>query len=194
MKPIPSVLLPAYARTLMAASVENNLKADYEKWLRYYLDFCFKYQHPPRDPDSLPPFLQKLAAKNQTKANQMQATHSVTLYYDTMKNWPTPEANSKRSAHGDWWLPVFQQLKEEINIRQYSTKTLKTYRIWIEQFKKYLNDKVPGEVNADITCIRKMWQQVLTAFLCRGRWIANGKTHQKNVSVRPPTSFSDKNN
>ena len=40
---------------------------DSMKWLRYYLDFCAKYDEPPRDEDSLAPFLQKLASKRQTR-------------------------------------------------------------------------------------------------------------------------------
>ena len=36
-------------------------RGDYLKWLRFYLDFCAKYGNPPRDRDSLPLFLQKLA-------------------------------------------------------------------------------------------------------------------------------------
>jgi len=35
---------------------------DYRKWLRFYLDFCAKCEHPPRDHDSLQPFLVKLAS------------------------------------------------------------------------------------------------------------------------------------
>ena len=46
---------------------------DYLKWLRYYLDFCAKYNDPPRDSDSLPLFLQKLASKGQSVEQQKQA-------------------------------------------------------------------------------------------------------------------------
>jgi integrase len=73
MKPIPGVLVEAFSNTLAAASVKKHLAGAYLKWLRFYLDFCVKYQHQPRDPDSLQPFLQKLAAKNQSQANQEQA-------------------------------------------------------------------------------------------------------------------------
>lgn len=52
-------------------------RGDYLKWLRYYLDFCEKYRHPPRDHDSLQPFLQKLAAKGQSPDRQKQAAGSV---------------------------------------------------------------------------------------------------------------------
>ncbi len=150
MKPIPAVLVEAFSKALAAASVQRYQASDYLKWLRFYLDFCAKYRHPPRDPDSLQPFLQKLASKNQSQASQEQAAHSIALYYETMKNWPAnPAVQGKSKATEDLWVPVFQQLKEEIRIRQYSPKTLKTYRIWIEQFRKFLNEKPPSQVNVD---------------------------------------------
>jgi len=70
------------------------MQMDCRKWLRFYLDFCMKYRHPPRDPDSLEPFLQKLASKNQPKASQEQAAASVKLYYDIIRNWPDSSSQS----------------------------------------------------------------------------------------------------
>ncbi len=58
MKNLPVVLIAAFTKSLELASVDQRLRSDYMKWLRYSLDFCFKYQHPPRDPDSLMPFMQ----------------------------------------------------------------------------------------------------------------------------------------
>ena len=49
MKPIPAVLVEAFSKTFAAASLEDHLARDYLKWLRFYLDFCVKYEHPPRD-------------------------------------------------------------------------------------------------------------------------------------------------
>jgi len=48
--------------------------------LRFYLDFCAKYEHPPRDHDSLQPFLVKLASKRQSAAQREQAAASVGLF------------------------------------------------------------------------------------------------------------------
>ncbi len=72
MKPVPAALLPHFRAGLDGSDVAKGKYHVYEKWLRFYLDFCFKYQHPPRDTDSLQPFLQKLAAKHQPKASQEQ--------------------------------------------------------------------------------------------------------------------------
>lgn len=62
MKPLSPELLNVYMKALgplAAAPVEC---AQSQKWLRYDLGFCTKYRHPPRDPDSLEPFLRKREA------------------------------------------------------------------------------------------------------------------------------------
>ena len=123
---------------------------DYQKWLRFYLDFCFKYRHPPRDADSLEPFLHKLASKNQTQAAQEQAAHSVSLFHETVKNWPAKQGPTQENVVTEGaWDSVYRQLKEAIRIRQYSSKTLSAYRIWTEQFQKFLRDKPPVELTAE---------------------------------------------
>jgi len=48
-------------------------RPDYQKWVRFYLDFCRKYGHPPRSPTSLGPFLGKLAARHQPVEQRDQA-------------------------------------------------------------------------------------------------------------------------
>ena len=71
----------------------KNNQAVYQKWLRYYLDFCRKYNFPQTQRGSLTHFLMKLQEKKQTKAQQDQASHSISLYYelilakDTLKTY-----------------------------------------------------------------------------------------------------------
>ncbi len=149
MKPIPAVLLPAFNVRLRQSSISRNLIGNYHKWLRYYLDFCFKYRHPPRDADSLQPFLQKLASKNQSKAAQEVAAHSVSLYYETVRDWPLRDPEKNAGLPEQAWDEVYRKLKNEIKVRQYSPKTLAAYRIWTEQFQRFLQDKRPAEVDAD---------------------------------------------
>jgi len=150
MKPVPAILLPEFLKSLEAASVAQSEWDHYQKWLMYYLDFCFKYHHPPRDSDSLQEFLQKLASKNQSKDKQEQAAHGISLYYETVKTWPAHQGPGKHTSFPeDAWNSIYQQLKEEIRIRQYSPKTLAAYRIWTEQFQAYLKDKSPDKIRAD---------------------------------------------
>lgn len=148
MKRVPSILLPAYRATLRRAGMVGPQVGSHEKWLRYYLDFCFKYKHPPRDPDSLDPYMQKLAAKNQSAAAQEEAAGAIKLYYTTMQDWQgdrTADGVEVASTHA--WDALFAKLKDEIRLRQYSPKTLSAYRIWTEQFRIFLNHKPPEEVN-----------------------------------------------
>lgn len=195
MKLLSPVLLSAYLEVLSKASVPQAAVVDYQKWLRYYLDFCMKYRHPPRDPDSLDPFLQKLASKNQSAEAQEQAARSVSTYYAVMRAWnnepaairtevaavvvPTtvesvgagkpPEASARPPRESPAvdavatpasdvqntaepvlsWDRCYVKLKEEIRLRQYSPKTLATYRIWATQFQGFLKDKSPTELTSD---------------------------------------------
>lgn len=150
MKPIPSVLLPAFLETLRKAGISEGQQEDYQKWLRYYLNFCFKYRHPPRDADSLEPFLQKLAAKRQSPAAQEQAAQSIALYHETVKDWPANQGPGKNEPPQEAaWVDIYRQLKEAIKVRQYSPKTLATYRVWVEHFQHYLAHKAPSKLTAE---------------------------------------------
>ena len=54
-----------YEKALDSASVSRELRPHFRKWLRFYLDFCSKYEHSPRSKSSVPLFMAKLASKNQ---------------------------------------------------------------------------------------------------------------------------------
>ena len=179
MKPLSPELLNAYTKALGPQAATPAERGQSQKWLRYYLDFCMKYRHPPRDPDSLEPFLQKLASKNQSVDYQEQAARCVSVYYEVVKNWdavhagpPSPRPVTAGAAARQppaqaaapaeaaaparqpdaarlTWPACYRRLKEEIKLRQYSPKTLATYRIWTEQFQKYLNDKPPQTLDSE---------------------------------------------
>ncbi len=84
MRKLPKELEEPFLRIVDSRSLSNYDRGDYLKWLRYYLDFCAKYGNPPRDCDSLPLFLQKLASKRQSTKQQQQAADSVSIYYDVI--------------------------------------------------------------------------------------------------------------
>ena len=69
----------AFERRLERVQVPAAQRPDYHKWIRFYLDFCYKCGHPPRSPTSLGPFLSKLAAKNQSAEQRHQATQAIGL-------------------------------------------------------------------------------------------------------------------
>jgi len=82
---IPSALQSIFDEQLQRRAIPNNLHGLYQKWLRYYLDFCQKYRFPPRQENSLPPFLRKLQDKQQSQTQQGQAAATITLYYDIFR-------------------------------------------------------------------------------------------------------------
>jgi integron integrase len=82
---LPADLVAKYDRILTKGKVPDSYRNYYFKWLRFYWDFCHKYGFSPSDPKSLPPFLEKLATRNQSQAYQHQAHHSVILFLELVK-------------------------------------------------------------------------------------------------------------
>ncbi|MBF0502620.1 MAG: integron integrase [Candidatus Riflebacteria bacterium] len=48
------------------------------------------------------------------------------------------------SQTGSSWLTEYTTLADEIQVRQYSPKTLKAYRLWVNQFQTFTRSKPPG--------------------------------------------------
>ena len=150
LRKVPQVLQDVYGRRLRASTVRVGDWPAYLRWLQFYLNFCDKYRHPPRDPDSLQPFLQKLAAKNQTLAEQQQAAASVGFYYEVMKEWPADAPQTLHSgAPNAPWENCLKQLKDEVRLRQYSPKTYKCYAGWIGQFQAFLDNRDPSTLTSE---------------------------------------------
>ena len=64
-------------------------RPEYLRWVRFYLDFCQKYGHPPREETSIPRFLEKLASKKQPEAARGQASKAIYLLLER-KERPAP--------------------------------------------------------------------------------------------------------
>jgi len=82
---IHSALLEQFEEYLQNKPIPNSSRGAYKKWLRYYLDFCRRYNFPPIRKESLPHFIRKLQEKKQTKVQQEQAVKAITLYYEILK-------------------------------------------------------------------------------------------------------------
>ena len=67
-----------YEKALDSASISRELRPQFRKWLRFYLDFCSKYGHSPGLKSSLPLFMAKLASKNQPEAKRSEASVAMT--------------------------------------------------------------------------------------------------------------------
>ena len=66
----PPALQSKFEEHLQDKAIPDNLHGMYQKWLRFYLDFCKKYHVPPKCEKSLPPFIEKLRDKQQSQANR----------------------------------------------------------------------------------------------------------------------------
>ena len=79
MQQVPAEISAAFERRLDLAQVPSAQRPDYQKWVRFYFDFCHKYGHSPTLPASLGPFLTKLASRNQSVGQRSQASAAVRL-------------------------------------------------------------------------------------------------------------------
>lgn len=80
MKKIPPDLEYRFNILLDQESVNKQIQIEYQKWLRYYLDFCQKYSFVQSDQNSLVSFINKLREK---KTNG-PATKSSSPGYTTL--------------------------------------------------------------------------------------------------------------
>ena len=164
MKIIPQELLKQFDERLNAKGISSNHHLFYRKWLRYYLDFCDKYKNDPRNPDSLPDFINKLREKNQPEPLQKQAYQSVLVYYELYNICPgwlkqqsaVPHVRKRtasyvsvnKSFHEAWKL-VYEKLGNEIKVRHYSPKTYTAYSKWVRNFQQFLKGKLPEVLEVD---------------------------------------------
>lgn len=82
MQHIPDQTKILYEACLDRHTIPIGERNFYHKWLRYYWDFCDKYQWEPGDRASLPAFIQKLVEKRQSGGQQDQARQAITLYFE----------------------------------------------------------------------------------------------------------------
>lgn len=82
---IPPDILKQFDTDLEKKAVPFSIRADYRKWLRYYLDFRAKYQLPDSRSEQVRLFVEKLREKNQTSNQQEQATHALSLFFASQR-------------------------------------------------------------------------------------------------------------
>ena len=155
---IPEILLKKYHMLLDRENVPSQEHNSFEKWLRYYLDFCKKYQHPYSESESLELFIDKLRGKKQDLAKQTQAKQAILLYYSGIsKKKPGLESgNQIRETVASFnnppglspWEVAMKALDDEIKLRHYSPKTFKSYSVWIDKLKYFTKIKLPETLTA----------------------------------------------
>lgn len=164
MDPIPKKLQRAFEQDLQESGRDAAGQRDGLKWLRFYLDFCIKYDHPPRDTKSLEPFIAKLASKRQSASRQQDARACIGIFYQTVSQFPPPgrsvaaenvstplsvaAAVAVEPAPDTPWDAANEQLEGVFAVRQLARATRKTYRGWIGRFQRFAQDRTPESVVA----------------------------------------------
>ena len=82
---IPPDILKQFDTDLGNKAVPFSSRAEYRKWLRYYLDFRARYQLPDSRSEQVRLFVEKLREKNQTSKQQAQAAHAVSLFFASQR-------------------------------------------------------------------------------------------------------------
>ncbi|WP_218080463.1 site-specific integrase [Anthocerotibacter panamensis] len=162
---------PRFDQVLAAQQIPPASWADYRKWVRFYLDFCDKYGHPPSDLESVPSFIAKLATKGQTVKQQAEAQQAVEYYASLLLPLPpkpvaagrvsklplppvtiaSPISPSVAEVKTPAWQEVAARLQEQIMLRHYSPRTLEAYSVWIWKCCRFLEHKPPESVTtADV--------------------------------------------
>ena len=96
----PEGLQKKYSVLLINSDVSPDLYKHFRKWLRYYLDFCQKYQQPYADENSLLLFLEKLKQKNQPADQRDQAQKAIQLYYSGLDQQNDPQTGIVQNRPG----------------------------------------------------------------------------------------------
>ncbi len=157
---IPKALSQKYHQLLVHSDFALDQYVNCKKWLRYYLDFCKKYTHPYAKTKSLALFLEKLKEKQQSALQQIQAEKAVKLYYSGMAALKDPlepqvfynQVKEDQKSYGTKktpWVVAVESLKNEINLRHYSKKTLKAYTLWAEKLRYFTKDKLPKSLTPE---------------------------------------------
>jgi integron integrase len=79
---LPPHLYKRYQACCIKSGIRDSERADYVKWLRYFLDFCEKYHVAGEVTPRSELFLSKLQQKGQSSEKRQQAQHAVSLYFE----------------------------------------------------------------------------------------------------------------
>jgi len=95
---LPPHLYNQYQAFCINSSVKDNVRADYAKWLRYFLDYCEKYNVTGDDTLRIQMFLRKLHDKKQSEERCRQAQSAVNLYFEMLKGGGVRRLHSAASS------------------------------------------------------------------------------------------------
>ncbi len=83
---LPDHLAARYQAYCRGCGIMDADRAHYLKWLRFFMDFCEKYQITSEPDERIQRFLEKLQQKHQDVEQRRHARHAVTLYFTMLNN------------------------------------------------------------------------------------------------------------
>ncbi len=114
----------------------------YKKWIKSYLSSANDANENANNKTFASNFINRLSTSIHTPLQRAQATHSIELFFKNFSEKPfvkssiTDEIPIKPSVS---WANAENKLKNEIRIRHYSPKTLKSYMGWFRKFYRYIH-------------------------------------------------------
>jgi integron integrase len=69
--------------------------------------------------------------------------------FDSVRKSFYSEAGYQEKSSSPEWDTVLAAMADEIKVRHYSRKTLKTYTLWSRKFQYFLKNKLPAELGSD---------------------------------------------
>lgn len=131
MHPVPDGVMCHYETVLKMHEIPLNLFANYRKWLRYSLDFRFKYLNSCEHSEQVRLFLGKLRKKKRSEAQCQQAAHAASLFFEihgleTTTGDPVElpdRRNSDKPLSVDISLPIVNEQKSLYCVAGYQVKS-----------------------------------------------------------------------
>ncbi len=96
MQPIPDDILTHFNTILEKKSVPSALRDDYQKWLRYYLDFRAKYNPSDDKSGQVRLFIEKMRSKNKAGKDLYHAAHALSLFFSLQYDKKQASSHAER--------------------------------------------------------------------------------------------------
>jgi len=130
---LPPHLLKQYRSICADHGISDNEFVEHLKWLRYFLDFCEKYQISGDEAERIGLFLDKLRQKGQSEEKRQQAKQAVSRYFDmirggvkrqaTIQNLSTAQVEHRQSDEDGTSQPYNSFRNSFYNIAGYQEKS-----------------------------------------------------------------------
>ena len=145
---LPDNLSQHFDKILLEKLLSEKDRYFLKKWLRFYWDFCHKYQHDAFQKTSLPVFIEKLRSKGQSQQQKNEAEQAISLFYEMSENFPSQVEEKinilyKSESHTvPINVPIVNNQVSEVEIKRYAGDCLGTQQLGsIEPKKTNLNNQ-----------------------------------------------------